>query len=82
MPSKEVDFEQIVNQTVTVKPNDGNIKRSLTLGPPTFPSGSEVCPNPNWSVDIPSLTYENVKLRIERNNFDILTFNFGNVTQK
>lgn len=82
VPSIEVDFEQIVNQTVTVKPNDGDIKRSLTLGPPTFPSGSEVCPNPNWSVDIPSLTYENVKLRIERNNFDILTFNFGNVTQK
>lgn len=82
VPSKEVNIEQVVNQTVSVKPNDGDIKRSLTLGPPTFPSGSEICPNTNWSVDIPSLTYENVKLHIQRNNNHILKFNFGNVTQK
>jgi hypothetical protein len=65
-----------------VKLDDGNIKRSLTLGPPTLPSASETCPNPNWSVDLLSLTYENVKLNIQRNNFNVLTFNFGNVTQR
>jgi hypothetical protein len=80
-PPQEVDFEKVVNQTVKIKPDDGDIKRSLTLGPPTFPSASEICPNPNWSVDILSLAYENVKLQIQRNNFNILTFNFGNVTQ-
>ena len=82
-PSPHVTlFEQIVNQSMKVKPDDGNIKRSLTLGPPTLPSASETCPNPNWSVDLLSLTYENVKLNIQRNNFNVLTFNFGNVTQR
>ena len=80
-PAKEVDFERVVNQTVNIKPDDGDIKRSLTLGPPTFPSASEICSNPNWTVDILSLIYENVVLHIERDNSNILTFNFGNVTQ-
>lgn len=80
-PAKEVDFEQAVNQTVNIKPNDGDIKRSLSLGPPTFPS-SEICSNPNWRVDVLSLIYENVALHIERENSNILTFNFGNVTQR
>jgi hypothetical protein len=80
-PAKEVVFEAVVNQTVNIKPDDGDIKRSLTLGPPTFPSASEICSNPNWTVDILSLIYENVVLHIERDNSNILTFNFGNVTQ-
>jgi hypothetical protein len=79
--AKEVVFEAVVNQTVNIKPDDGDIKRSLTLGPPTFPSASEICSNPNWTVDILSLIYENVVLHIERDNSNILTFNFGNVTQ-
>ncbi|MGB7706119.1 MAG: hypothetical protein WBL64_02360 [Nitrososphaeraceae archaeon] len=81
-PAKEVDFERVVNQTVNIKPNDGDIKRSLSLGPPTFPSSSEICSNPNWRVDVLSLIYENVALHIERENSNILTFNFGNVTQR
>ena len=76
---KEVDFEKVVNQTVNIKPDDGDIKRSLTLAP-TFPSASEICSNPNWTVDVLSLIYENVALHIERDNSDILKFNFGNVT--
>jgi hypothetical protein len=78
---KEVDFEKVVNQTVNIKPDDGDIKRSLTLAPPTFPSSSEICSNPNWTVDVLSLIYKNVALDIERDNSDILSFNFGNVSQ-
>jgi hypothetical protein len=80
-PPKEVDFEKVVNQTVKIKPDDGDIKRSLTLSPSTFPSASEICSNPNWTVDILSLIYENVALHIERGNSNILSFKFGNVTQ-
>jgi hypothetical protein len=78
---KGVDFEKVVNQTVNIKPDDGDIEKSLTLSPPTFPSASEICSNPNWTVDILSLIYENLALHIERDNSDILSFNFGNVTQ-
>lgn len=50
---------------MNIKPDDGDIKRSLTLGPPTFPSASEICSNPNWTVDILSLIYENVVLHMK-----------------
>jgi hypothetical protein len=69
------------DQTVNMEPEDGKIKGSLTLGPPTLPLASEICPNKNWSVDMLSLTYENVTLQILRKNSDILTFHYGNVVQ-
>jgi hypothetical protein len=78
---KKVDFKQTQDQTVSIKPEDGKIKGSLTLGPPTLPLASEICPNKNWSVDMLSLTYENVTLQILRKNSDILTFDYGNVVQ-
>jgi hypothetical protein len=69
------------NQTVNIKPEDGKIKGSVTLGQPTLPLTSEICPNKNWSVNILSLTYENVSLHIQRKNSDILTYNYENVIQ-
>jgi hypothetical protein len=79
---KKVEFEQMQNQTLNIKPEDGKIKGSLTLGPPpVFPSASDICPNRNWSSNILSLTYENPSLDIQQKNSDILKFNFGNVTQ-
>ena len=78
-PPKKVDFKQIQNQSVNLKPKDGEIKESLTVGPPTFPSALDVCPNGNWSTKILSLTYENPSLQIQRKSSAILNFNFGNV---
>jgi hypothetical protein len=48
-------------------------------GPPPLPSGSQICPNPNWSVRLVSITYDNVVLHIQQNGQERLTFNFGNV---
>ena len=33
LPSMKIEFKQIQNQTVKLKPEDGKIKRSVTLGP-------------------------------------------------
>jgi hypothetical protein len=80
-PPKKVDFKQIQNQSVNLKPKDGKIKDQLSLGPPTFPSASDVCPNGNWNTKVLSLTYENPSLNIQQKDSDVLKFNFGNVMQ-
>lgn len=80
-PSKQNEFEQMQYKTLDIKPKDGKIKGTLTLGPPTFPPASDICPNKNWSTNIMSLTYENPSLHIQQKNSDILKFNFENVTQ-
>lgn len=81
VPSKKVQFEQMQVGTGDVKPIKGKIKAGLTLGPPDFPSGSDVCPNKNWSTHVLSLTYENPSLHIQQKNSDILKFNFVKVVQ-
>ncbi len=78
-PPKRVDFGPLQGQTVTVTPRNGQVTASPTIGPPALPSASELCPNPNWTVQIVSLTYFDVVLHIQQNGVDILTFNFGNV---
>jgi hypothetical protein len=79
-PPKEVTFGPLQGQAVNIQPRNGQITATTNpLGPPPLPSASQICPNPNWSVDIVSLTYNNVVLHIQQNNVDILTFNFGNV---
>lgn len=78
-PPKEVDFGPLQGQVVTVQPRNGQITATPSIGPPPLPSASQICPNPNWSVDIVSLTYENVVLHIQQGGVDILTFNFGDV---
>lgn len=78
-PPKQVDFGPLQGQVVTVQPRNGQITASPTIGPPPLPGADEICPNPNWSVRINSLTYEDVVLHIQQGGFDILTFNFGDV---
>lgn len=80
-PSKGAESEQMLSESVKIKPKDGKIKGSLTLGPPKLPSVLEVCPNKNWSTSILSLTYENVALDIKQRNSEILKFSFGNLSQ-
>jgi hypothetical protein len=78
-PPKQVDFGPLQGQVVTVQPRNGQVSASPTIGPPSLPGASEICPNPNWSVQINSLTYENVVLHIQQQGSDILTYNFGTV---
>jgi len=78
-PPKRVDFGPLQGQTVQVTPHNGQVTASPTIGPPSLPGPSEICPNPNWSVTINSLTYNDVVLHIQQSGSDILTFNFGNV---
>jgi hypothetical protein len=78
-PPKQVDFGPLQGETVTVTPRNGQVTASPTIGPPPLPGADEICPNPNWSVRINSLTYENVVLHIQQGDVDILTFDFGDV---
>jgi hypothetical protein len=78
-PPKKVSFGPLQGQVVTVQPRNGQITASPSIGPPPLPSASQICPNPNWSVAIVSLTYFNVVLHIQQSGVDVLTFSFGNV---
>lgn len=78
-PPKRVDFGPLQGQVVTVQPRNGQITANPTIGPPPLPGADVICPNPNWSVQIVSLTYTDVVLHIQQGGLDILTFNFGNV---
>lgn len=80
-PSKGTIDHETQTQSVKLKPEDGKIQGSLKLGPPTVPSGSELCPNKNWSSAILSLTYENVLMEIKQKNSQILKLNLGNVSE-
>jgi|SRR5215207_2508774 len=78
-PPKRVDFGPLQGETVTVTPHNGQVTASPSIGPPPLPGADEICPNPNWSVDIVSLTYTDVELHIQQGGVDILTFDFGDV---
>jgi hypothetical protein len=78
-PPKQVDFGPLQGQITNIQPRNGQITATVTIGPPSLPGASQICPNPNWSVDIVSLTYNNVVLHIQQGGTDILTFNFGTV---
>ena len=78
-PPKVVDFGPLQGQTTTIQPRNGQITASATIGPPALPGASEICPNPNWSVQLVSITYFDVELHIQQGGVDILTFDFGDV---
>lgn len=78
-PPQEVNFvlPEILGTHIPIK--NGKISASITLGPPSLPSASQICPDPDWTVTILSLTYEDVVLVISNIHQDFLTFNFGDV---
>jgi hypothetical protein len=79
-PSKGSIVEDMQIQSEKLKPKNGEIQGSLTLVPPMMPSGSDICPNKNWSTGILSHTYENVALEIKQRNSEILKLNLGNLS--
>ena len=78
-PPKQVDFGPLQGQTVTVTPRNGQVTASPSIGPPPLPGADEICPNPNWTVRVNSLTYEDVVLHLQQGGVDILTHDFGDV---
>ena len=78
-PPKKVDFGPLQGQTVEITPHNGQVTATATIGPPSLPGASDICPNPNWSVDILSLIYNDVELHLQQGGIDILTYDFGNV---
>jgi hypothetical protein len=69
---KQFDFGPLQGETVTITPRNGQITASSTLEAPDTPSAREICPNPNWSVRIESITYEDVELHVQQDGVDIL----------
>jgi hypothetical protein len=78
-PPKRVEFGPLLGQVVTVTPRNGQVTASPSIGPPSLPGADELCPNPNWSIAIVSITYFDVELHIQQFGSDILTFDFGDV---
>jgi hypothetical protein len=79
-PPGQITFGPLQGQRIFIPPSNGQITATTgPLGPPPLPSASQICPNPNWSVQLISLAYSNVVLHIQQNATDVLTFNFGNV---
>lgn len=80
-PPKRVDFGPLEGETVTVEPRNGQVTASPSIGPPDdLPDADEICPNPNWSIEIASLTYSDLETHIQQGGQDVLTHNFGTVT--
>jgi hypothetical protein len=80
-PPNHVTF-RTQGQIVFIQPTNGQITGTISLGPPALPSASQICPNPNWSVLLLSITYFNTVLHIMQNGQEVLVFNFGNVDPK
>jgi hypothetical protein len=54
-----------------------NTSNVSSFGPPSLSRASQICPDPDWTVTVLSLTYDDVFLAIRYNDQDLLTFNFG-----
>jgi hypothetical protein len=80
-PPKTATFGPQTGPTTNIQPKNGQITASATLPPPTQAdlNAAADCPNPNWTVDLLSITYTGVVLHIQQSGTDILTFNFGTV---
>lgn len=76
-PAKQVTFEPLRGRVTFIQPSNSEIRASATIGPPTFPSASQICPNSNWSMLLMTVTYSNIVLHLPQNGVDILTFDFG-----
>jgi hypothetical protein len=79
-PPKLVSFGPLQGRATFVQPSNGQITADPTIGPPSLPSASQICPNPSWHVVILSITYDDVVLHIVQNNQETLTFNYDTQT--
>jgi hypothetical protein len=78
---KNYDFGPLTGPTTNITPHNGQITFSVSVGPPTLPSASDLCPNgKKWTVVILSLTYKNVQLFLDDTSGNhLLQYNFGDI---
>ena len=78
-----VSFGPSQGFTTTVQPHNGQVTGSATVGPPTLPTASQICPAPNYGMQVVSLTYSDVAFHIVQDQGsgleEVLSHNFGNV---
>lgn len=81
-PPKTATFGPTEGLITNVTPRNGQITATAKLPFPASEQDLEDaadCPNPNWSVDVTSITYTGVELHIQQNGEDILNYDFGTV---
>jgi hypothetical protein len=79
-PGQPVVLQNVTGPTQTIQPRNGQITFSPNIPPPPTPSSKDECPNGNWSVQLTSLTYNDVVLHIQQPpGTDVLTFSFGTI---
>jgi hypothetical protein len=77
--------QPVVNQNVTgpkqnITPRNGQITFSPTIPVPAPPSVASECPNGNWTLELTSLTYNDVTLHIQQPpGTDVLVDSLGNI---
>jgi type 1 fimbria pilin len=79
-PPKRVSFGTLSGADFFQQTSNGQIIGTISVGPPPFPSASQICPNPSWDVKVVSLTYTGVRLTLDQPDGDHVSFNFGTVT--
>jgi hypothetical protein len=78
-PGQGVELFNVVGPTQTITPRAGHITFNVTLPAPPTPSPAEVCPNPNWTVELVSLTFFGVELHFEQAGEEVLVVELGDI---
>lgn len=79
-PGQPVVLQNVTGPSQTITPHNGQITFSPNLPPPPTPSSKTECPNGNWTVNLTSLTYNDVTLHLQQPpGTDVLVFSFGTI---
>jgi hypothetical protein len=70
-PGQGVEEEDVTGETETLSVRNGRTNFDLTISAPEAPSAEEVCPNPNWTVELQSISYDNVRVTVDGAVLDI-----------
>ena len=82
-PGQATSTSSVQGPTESISPHNGQITFSVTLNPPPTPTPAQAgCPagtRSQWTVQVLSVTYNDVVLHIQQNGADVLTFSFGTI---
>ena len=73
-PGQGVELVNVAGPTAEITPRAGRIEFNVMLAAPPAPSAEDVCPNPNWSVELVPGTLEfcGVVLHFEQAGEEVL----------
>jgi hypothetical protein len=80
-PGQPIVTTNVVGPTTQIPPSNGNITFTVGIPAPTAPSAADLCPGPNWTVLLVSITYVNVVLHIQQGGADVLTVPLGDFSE-